>query len=321
MSGSTSVLRLFGSLLFRSLFFLFLSLTLSTLAASHSLAQSVESYAYVHKKLVELTAPPWQCVCYSASRESVIMTHNSANQVWVVERYSSLAAAMAARDEFNTGPNVCGFCPGKSGSHLQIFIFQNCNSGRCEIGVADGNYSEPGWFITSAPFKSHPDAWREACKMHHSGRAYAPAIASGKINCRNMAQPSPGQCFNLTKQDKYGPHNGRTRCCNEKGGSRWWGPHYGAKYSETGKFYQSTCNAWLGIANSNDQGSSASGTGGNSGEQCFNLSRNDKYGPHNGRTRCCNEESGSRWWGPHYGAKYSASGKWYQRSCESWLGR
>ncbi|MFC1665648.1 hypothetical protein ACFL17_08480 [Pseudomonadota bacterium] len=55
--------------------------------------------------------------------------------------------------------------------------------------------------------------------------------------------------------------------------------------------------------------------------RCFDLTRSDRYGPHNGRTRCCNENGGSRWWGSHYGSKYSAKGKPSNRSCEYWLGR
>lgn len=315
MRSPTYLLKICSFLLARLTSLLFLPVTFLMFYITPGLAQSVESYAYVHKQQVELTAPPWQCVCYSASRSSVIMTHNSANQVWVVERYNSMSAAMAARDALNAGPNVCSFCPGGSRNHLLIFIFQNCNSGRCEIGVADGHYSEPGWIITSAPFKSHPKAWREACKIHQSGRAFAPAIEKGKINCRNLVQPPYGQCTNLTNNDKYGPHNGRTRCCNEKGGSRWWGPHYGKRYSESGKFSNRSCSAWLGTSAPDHNGSSPSDG------QCFNLTNRDKYGPHNGRTRCCNEKGGSRWWGPHYGTKYSATGKLYQRTCRSWLGR
>ncbi|MCW8887325.1 MAG: hypothetical protein OQK12_19040 [Motiliproteus sp.] len=293
-----------------------LFLPIALLYAATASAQSVETYAYVHKKLIELTAPPWQCVCYSASRESVIMTHNSANQVWVVERYNSMAAAMAARDTLNAGPNVCSFCPGGSGTRQQIFIFQNCNSGRCEIGVADGTYSQPGWFIKSTPFKSHPEAWVEACRIHNSGAAYAPAIAQGTIKCDSLAAPSDGQCINLTRNHKYGPHNGRTRCCNEKKGSRWWGPHYGVHYTESGKFSRHSCNSWLGITDSDPKEDTTPSFG-----QCYSLTQNDKYGPHNGRTRCCNEKGSSRWWGKHYGSKYSTTGKLYQRSCESWLGR
>jgi len=161
---------------------------MAALGSSQVSAQSVETYAYVHKKQVELTSPPWQCLCYSASTESVIMTHQSANQVWVVERYNTMEAALAARDALNAGPGVCSFCPGAGGTRAQFFVFQNCSSGQCEIGVADGTYDQPDWFVSSAPFESDRDAWRHACQLHQNGQAFSPDISNNRIDCTQLAQ-------------------------------------------------------------------------------------------------------------------------------------
>ena len=60
--------------------------------------------------------------------------------------------------------------------------------------------------------------------------------------------PPTGKCFSLNNSDKYGPHNGRVKCCNEKGGSRWWGSHYDAIYSTSGKFFSSrSCESYQGL--------------------------------------------------------------------------
>ncbi len=162
-----------------------LSAVLLTIAGG-AFAQGIDDYAYVHKTLVNLESPPWRCVCYSVSRSSLIDTHIADNQVWVVSRHNSWANAVAQRDMLAIGSNICSFCPasaGRSSNPVQFYVFENCNSGRCTIGVADSNYAVPGWARISQPFANDREAWRYACQLHASQRSFSPDIHERKVNC------------------------------------------------------------------------------------------------------------------------------------------
>lgn len=158
---------------------------------AHSLfAQGVNDYVYVHKRLVNLSSAPWQCNCYSVSRSSLINTGNANNQVWMVDRFNDWATAEGVRDALNISSNACSICPGVDGGSASsgLFVFANCSESPCQIGVADSSYREPGWRAISDRFSSHPAAWQHACGLHRNGRYFAPAIAEGVINCRDLAQ-------------------------------------------------------------------------------------------------------------------------------------
>ncbi|MEQ8265040.1 hypothetical protein [Pseudohaliea sp.] len=157
-------------------------------------AQGVNDYVYLHKRLVDLSAPPWQCACYSVSRSSLISGGNSSNQVWMVERFNDWARAESVRDALNASPNACSACPGgaRSSASSGLFVYANCGVSPCVLGVADSNYSEPGWRRIAGSFSSHPAAWQHACKLHGNGQYLAPDIAEGVINCRSLSQDLAG---------------------------------------------------------------------------------------------------------------------------------
>lgn len=174
-------------------------------------AQGANDYVYVHKRLVDLSAPPWQCNCYSVSRSSLISTGNANNQVWVVDRFNDWMTAEAVRDALNGSSNACSFCPGTGDVPAQsgIFVFANCGRFPCTIGVADASYQEPGWRVISEEFQSHPEAWRHACRLHNTDQYFAPEIDNRVINCRTLMvsdseavtggkgpdEPRAGACF------------------------------------------------------------------------------------------------------------------------------
>ena len=196
-----------------------------------------------------------------------------------------------------------------------------------------------------------------------------------------------GGCYRLTTNDPYGPHNGRTRCCNEGTGSRWYGSHYGERYKATGKLFSGKTCEQYGIKRSDPDPEGNDRRSGNlqkcydltqsrinrQGKEriyleccneangmrvrskprtddafsfardttefrpnqscesffvesqrgkCYRLTSFDRFGPHNGRTKCCDETGGSRWWGPHYGLKYQNNGRFYKgKTCKQWQGK
>lgn len=150
-------------------------------------AQDSTSYVYVHRTLIDIDAPPWQCECYSVSRSQNIIGV-AQNQSWLVSRWQSWPSAEAERDRLAAGPKACSVCPGASQERrgVEIFVWGNCSQS-CIMGVADGRYNEPGWEIIAGPFGSHPDAWTRACAIHRSGSYRAPAIVDKTIDCARLA--------------------------------------------------------------------------------------------------------------------------------------
>jgi len=64
---------------------------------------------------------------------------------------------------------------------------QHFAGSRCIVGVAEADYSVPGWSVISLRFASHPEAWRFACDLHRRGPYRSPDIEKGAIDCAGLS--------------------------------------------------------------------------------------------------------------------------------------